>query len=182
MLKRPRKRSPIGCPEPGEDIDIKTIQIDLFGRRPYYLVLVALGEGFNTDDFTPPLESMSKEQGSQAIYYAAHKEEGLLLQGLPTNCVTSSHDHEHVGWAERNSLLAGKAELCTYERQHQLIHQYQLTEASPVGPVINSDVLHRTRTPTNQPSLIVIEIKGDHGWFEKWKARKGHRFRQFPKP
>ncbi|OGZ17928.1 MAG: hypothetical protein A2Z78_01845 [Candidatus Nealsonbacteria bacterium RBG_13_36_15] len=166
----------IGWPHIGREINLKIVRTNLFGEEPYWLVLAG---GFNTEYFTPPLESRSKERGSQAVYFAAHEKEGLLVQGIPAGCKTSIHDHVPSGWIEEVFLLKGAAELLTCENGCQ-VTTFQLTSASPIGPTVKPNIIHQTRT-TIQPALIVIKIRGDDQWFERWISKKGHRYRQFPK-
>ena len=158
-----------------DTMDIKVITIDLFCGKPYWL---ALGGGFHV--FPVPLESRSKKKGSGAVYYAVlvwNKvlKLGLLIQVIPACRVTSSHDHEVDRWIERNSVIKGEVELRTRDGQHRLIHQ--LTEASPVGPILEPQVTHQLST-NNASLLSEIEIAGDPRWYDgKWLTGRGHQFK-----
>ncbi len=132
-----------------------------FGERQYYLAL----QGFLV--FDPPLQSRSQKQGSKALYYAANKKRGLLLQYLSPYSPTSSHDH--TSWTEDFHLLAGDATLRTNNNQNSLL--------AGSAPTIKPEVVHQILTE-NQPSLILLEIKGDPNWFEKWLTGEGHRFKK----
>lgn len=139
----------------------RVIRLRLAGRQ-YFVVL----EGFLV--FDPPIQSRSQKQGSKALYYAAHKEEGLLLQYLPPRSQTSSHDHEIYEWREHYHLLAGEATLRTSEE----LKEDNLVTVAP-------EVIHQVLT-TDQPSLTLIEIKGDPNWFDKWLTGEGHTFKPLP--
>ena len=146
---------------PKGESHFEIIRVEFLERRDYWLAL----QDFIV--FHPPLVSQSKDRGSEAIYYAAQKKEGLLVQYLRKYSKTSSHDHLDRGWIESYNLLAGSAVLDTDE------DQYLLEE---VSPVIGAEVGHQLRT-TNHPALTLITIKGDRDWFEVWKAGQGHRYR-----
>lgn len=118
--------------------------------------------------FDPPLDSRSKEHGSKALYYAVCEEEGLLLQLLPANCLTSPHDHRLSRWIESYLLLAGSAVLHTDESH------YLLEETSPT---IDPWVGHQLCT-ADQPALTLLRIEGDRNWFKLWLSGKGHEFRK----
>lgn len=160
-------------PAPKGECDFKIIRLDNLWESDLFVAL----QGFLV--FDPPLESRSKKQGSSALYWAANKEKGLLLQFLPVHCITSTHNHELSNWNESYYLLAGMTELRTCENRHHL--RYQLTEASPIVPILKPDVIHQIST-TSQPSLILIQITGDPNWFDRWLTGEGHTFKQFPEP
>jgi len=129
-----------------------------WSRRTLWLAL----HGFLV--FNPPIESKSKERGSDAVYYGAHKKMRLLLQCLRRK--TSFHRHIKVRWIEIFRLLVGKAKLQTSEGQ------YLLEKNNPI--IIKPEVFHQATALS--PSLILIEIQGDDDWLEKWLAGEGHEF------
>jgi len=116
--------------------------------------------------FDSPMLSTSQSQGSQAVYYAAHERLGLLLQGLPENSETSCHDHLHVSWIEFYFRLAGNAVL------HTDLGQFPLDKATPV---VRPEVGHQLRT-ANQPVLVLLNIKEDPEWYQRWEDGTGHRY------
>ena len=154
----------------------KLIRIETEARQ-YCLALQVKPQGFTI--FDPPIESGSKEQGSQAIYYAAHEEWGLLVQYIFPHSQTSSHNHEESGWTETNHPLNGRAKLHTCKDQHQLT--YPLTMAIPISPVIPPKTIHQIYTEEHS-LLNVIEITGDEHWLERWLRKEGHTFKMFPQP
>lgn len=159
----------------GSQILFEKIKIEIW-ERPYWLALQVGPQQFTI--FDSPLESRSKGNGSNAVYYAASGKWGLLIQYIPPNSRTSAHDHLKSGWIETNHPLAGRAKLYTYEnRQQQVTHH--LTIANPISPVIEPCVLHQICTE-NQSLLNIIEIIGDPDWFKKWKNGEGHTFKPFP--
>ncbi|HDZ54545.1 MAG TPA: hypothetical protein ENI19_02190 [Candidatus Nealsonbacteria bacterium] len=159
----------------GSQLLFKKIKIEI-RERTYWLALQIEPQGFII--FDPPLESRSKKQKSNAVYYAASEKWGLLVQYIPPDSRTSSHDHSKSRWIETNHPLIGGAKLCTSEnRQQQLT--YHLTMANPISPVITPRVIHQISTD-DQPLLNIIEITGDPDWFKKWKNGGGHTFETFP--
>lgn len=145
---------------PEGESHFKIIELDFLGR-PYYLAF----QGFLV--FDPPVESLSKDEGSKAIYYAAQRKEGLLVQYLPEYSETSTHDHVVRKWTELYRLLAGSAVLYTDEGQYLL---------EEVNPIVRPEVGHQLRT-TNHPALTLIKIEGDPKWLDIWERGEGHQFR-----
>lgn len=152
-------------PVPKGECHFRIFQLD-FLEGKFYLVL----QDFNS--LEQPVESKSKEMGSQAIYYGASERAGVLIQYLPPHSQTSSHNHEQVGWIERYYLIAGEARLRTCKGQSLL------NTINPISPIIESQVIHQVVTDS-EPSLIAIEIKGDQDWFNKWQRGQGHCFKEF---
>lgn len=126
-----------------------SIEVDMVSGKKY-LVL----QGFKNmdEDGSRPRKAVSN--GSNAMYLAKGvvKSNGLLLQYLPPNSVTSIHYHVHT--VERFHLLAGSAEVMTW----------QGPVAFPADRTIKIDpfVVHQVRTGA-QDSLILLEMLAPEG-------------------